>query len=371
MAEALCGPSNAVQNLQKHTSVDRTLQQDRTVFRKSTEQGFRSSSPFVAGRLDAEFEAFQAPKALNDFHSLHSSPPPHLATLPQQVLPNWASDFQKLSLHNTKPVNAQFQQPTTLPSATASISWQSEFLAHENEVLQRPTQHHGPQYAPSFQSPYQAMQPFMGNAMNYGSLMNEHAIPNNVSHQELQFDEAAFEQAFNAASAAMENKLESKGKEPTNDREQSGFNMSFACTDYGDVTGDYDWDHNVNEQGHVEGKGFQDVAETTLDSKVIDKQRTVPENDSWLEDMGVHDISPGAEQPRIGSDNILARTQENALSPEAEVDDLSRTAGELIDALKNEHNDKFKQSNFLELMRQLRDKEVRVEGDQMVSVSAR
>jgi hypothetical protein len=38
MADALCGPSNALQNFQKHTSVDRTLQQDRLVGRHSPAQ---------------------------------------------------------------------------------------------------------------------------------------------------------------------------------------------------------------------------------------------------------------------------------------------------------------------------------------------
>lgn len=38
MADALCGPSNALQNLQKHTSVDRTLQQDRLTSRQSPSQ---------------------------------------------------------------------------------------------------------------------------------------------------------------------------------------------------------------------------------------------------------------------------------------------------------------------------------------------
>ena len=35
MADALCGPSNALQNFQKHTTVDRTLQQDRLTSRQS------------------------------------------------------------------------------------------------------------------------------------------------------------------------------------------------------------------------------------------------------------------------------------------------------------------------------------------------
>lgn len=38
MADALCGPSNALQNFQKHTSVDRTLQQDRLIGRHSPAQ---------------------------------------------------------------------------------------------------------------------------------------------------------------------------------------------------------------------------------------------------------------------------------------------------------------------------------------------
>lgn len=38
MSDALCGPSNALQNFQKHASVDRTLQQDRLVSRQSHSQ---------------------------------------------------------------------------------------------------------------------------------------------------------------------------------------------------------------------------------------------------------------------------------------------------------------------------------------------
>jgi hypothetical protein len=38
MADALCGPSNALQSFQKHTTVDRTLQQDRLVGRHSPAQ---------------------------------------------------------------------------------------------------------------------------------------------------------------------------------------------------------------------------------------------------------------------------------------------------------------------------------------------
>ena len=36
--DALCGPSNALQNFNKHASVDRTLQQDRLANRHSPAQ---------------------------------------------------------------------------------------------------------------------------------------------------------------------------------------------------------------------------------------------------------------------------------------------------------------------------------------------
>lgn len=35
MADAYCGPSNALQNFQKHTAVDRSLQQDRLTSRRT------------------------------------------------------------------------------------------------------------------------------------------------------------------------------------------------------------------------------------------------------------------------------------------------------------------------------------------------
>ena len=51
-----------------------------------------------------------------------------------------------------------------------------------------------------------------------------------------------------------------------------------------------------------------------------------------------------------------------------DADALARTAGELLDNMKHEDNPKFRKSNFLELMRQLRDREVHVEGDKIVDV---
>lgn len=70
------------------------------------------------------------------------------------------------------------------------------------------------------------------------------------------------------------------------------------------------------------------------------------------------------EPAKIGSDSIPAR-----LDGINESDELARTAGDLLDRVGHEQNQKFKESNFLALMRQLRDREIVVEGDEFRQVS--
>ena len=53
-----------------------------------------------------------------------------------------------------------------------------------------------------------------------------------------------------------------------------------------------------------------------------------------------------------------------------EQDSLARTAGQLVDALREEQNPKFKNSQFMGLMRSLADKTSVVEGTDIVSVSS-
>ena len=77
------------------------------------------------------------------------------------------------------------------------------------------------------------------------------------------------------------------------------------------------------------------------------------------------------EQERISSDRILHQDEDERAETQRhdEADNLARTAGQLLDHVKHDQSQKFQNSNFLALMRQLRDREVRVEGDRMVDVS--
>lgn len=68
----------------------------------------------------------------------------------------------------------------------------------------------------------------------------------------------------------------------------------------------------------------------------------------------------------------LSQQPDHVQQPSTQVgadDDLARTAALLIDAVKHEENPKFKNSQFMSLMRQLRDGEMTVEGNEMVATS--
>lgn len=75
------------------------------------------------------------------------------------------------------------------------------------------------------------------------------------------------------------------------------------------------------------------------------------------------------EQIRLGSDLIPQSDKEDPQTRGRDADELARTAGQLLDSVRNDQSQKFQQSNFLALMRRIRDREVEVEGDKFREVS--
>lgn len=97
-------------------------------------------------------------------------------------------------------------------------------------------------------------------------------------------------------------------------------------------------------------------------------------NDVWPPQMGEHgraNVSPGLSPAESGSSDDIppeTPTVENNHTTSSG-DDLSRTAGRLVQAVADNESPKFRESNFMSLMRQLRDKEVVVDGNDMKNVS--
>ncbi|PGG96191.1 hypothetical protein AJ79_09690 [Helicocarpus griseus UAMH5409] len=287
MADALCGPSNALQNFQKHTSIDRTLQQDRILSRQSPAQGFRSQNR-NEGALDPEFSAFEAglPGApLSDIQHPASfmQPAPQGPAFSHRESSGWASDFQNLQISGPPQPGPQQQ---FRPEASSS-GWQNEFMQQAHQ----PPQTQAPQTQMS-QRPFgygSAMTNMGYSGMNSFPMYQDAAKSPFQEHnkQEGTFDESAFEAAFAEARAEVE------------------------------------------------------LQEKELQSEEVAGR---PENQ---------------ETVRIGSDTI-----QHQADGANESDELARTAGQLLNSVSHDQSQKFKESNFLALMRQLRDREVTVEGDE-------
>ncbi|KAI4280394.1 MAG: hypothetical protein L6R38_004489 [Xanthoria sp. 2 TBL-2021] len=307
MADALCGPSNALQNFQKHTTVDRTLQQDRLRSRQSPLQGFRTPNP-NAGILDAEFEAFKAGEPVySEAYQRHDAwhnqlPPPQQSNIPHSQAIDWASDFQNLHVHDARasPLpSSQFRTEAPLQRQTSN-PWQQDFLQQNKGSAS----HYQPSNFSAGYTPYatSAQYPTYGNQYNDPILRQQSEPQVNDS-----FDEEAFEKAFNVARMEAQNQEEKLEQE----------------------------DMVIKPQ----------PAEPTLEQgERIDY--------------------------RIGSDSILdeALQRKEESTNEQDADELARTAGQLLENVKHDQSTKFKESNFLSLMRQLRDKEVKVEGDSIVDI---
>ena len=76
------------------------------------------------------------------------------------------------------------------------------------------------------------------------------------------------------------------------------------------------------------------------------------------------------ENTLLERDQQPEQQKEQQHQPRNDENELAETAGQLLERVADNTSEKFKNSQFLELMRRLRDREVRVEGDKMVEVSA-
>ncbi|RDW71890.1 hypothetical protein BP5796_07924 [Coleophoma crateriformis] len=324
MADNFCGPSNALQNFQKHSSVDRTLQQDRLSSRQSPSQGFRSSPGPNAGLLDPEFEAFQAgqlpqqqfePPGFQQPGFSHA--PPNLS---QAGPSNWATDFQRLSISNTPP--PQFHQQSFNSQSQQrhdTGGWHQDFARQQQNL---PAQSSTPQLQHSFQPQHQyGFNPMstMSVAPHFAEPLHRNQIEQSQQASEI-FDEEAFARAFEEAS-----KAEMQGREEMKE-------------------------NIAQDMGQQQNARLEQ--EILLDKSAERLLETDPVIEHRLGADLIHDPQNGQET-------------QNQNDPDA----LARTAAQLLDSVRNNTSEKFQNSQFLELMRQFRDKEAVVEGDKIVGAS--
>ncbi|KAF2667851.1 hypothetical protein BT63DRAFT_457149 [Microthyrium microscopicum] len=340
MADALCGPSNPLQNFQKHTQQDRSSQQDRLVSRAGPSQGFRSPSQ-NAGLLDPEFEAFQAghptpavPLAAPSPFFQQSFPQRHQTPFSQPAVigaaPDWALDFQRLNLSSPSPASQQHahQAPSAFsqapmasqPSITAGASYSSPmFNSYSTGMM-------GAGYGP-------------GVGMGYMPGQEERMLEaqNQAQKQTPVFDDAAFAAAFDDAAAFLQPQPQT-----ASDLKAS---KSLAMSEMDALM----------------------RSEEELDA--IMSGAVMPEhNDSDYATFEINKVhfhdSVVTHEPLLQEES---KQQEERFMDVG--DALAQTAGQLLDSVSHETSEKFAQSSFLELMRRLRDREVKVDGDNFIDSS--
>ncbi|KAK3117501.1 hypothetical protein LTR53_001101 [Teratosphaeriaceae sp. CCFEE 6253] len=340
MAE--CGPANPLQQFKHQTSLDRTLQQDRLAsHRPHPAQGFRSPDPNV-GLLDPEFEAFQARLPLPDLFA-HQQLPQSSFGAPSPA-PSWAQDFQQLSL---APAPLPYQHYPA-QSGPSTAGWAQGFRPQTAQSA--PRMQHGASPSPlAFQQRAR---------MGYGGYQSQFASPSNFAGSVQQskgkapvyeqYDDAAFEQAFaHARDELVEESAEGETMAAGSEMQMEESHQNVDA-----------WQEKLQSRKGAIDENLRRVAEQTDQSK---------QQDFTLEEIGQLQGLMQNDQQSLSSLEDSTQIEEKAAQEEQ--DALAATAQELLSKIEDNKTDKFRNSQFLGLMRKLRDREVKVEGDKMVETT--
>lgn len=329
----MCGPSNPLQQFKHQTQVDRTLQQDRLALRHSASQGFRSAAP-SSHILDAEFEAFQSGSPLSDIPQFH--PQHDLARhgpFAASPVPSWAADFQSMSISSPMPMQAQ--QSAFAPMSAGD--WAADFRQHIAQPAPR-----AQSYSPSPLAFQQRARSGMSSAFDvYAPTMTDRPLSKGKSAVREDFDDAAFARAFDMVAQENEQEVMQSVEQETYEEPHT-----------------FDTAETMEETIEKALKDSIFDPETVLGHVHIDDPASYAASDMDYNGAGL------TEHPRPQDEQ--QREESRGMDISADDDALAATAGELLERVVDNQSDKFQNSQFLGLMRKLRDREVKVDGDKMV-----
>ncbi|ODQ80942.1 hypothetical protein BABINDRAFT_118312 [Babjeviella inositovora NRRL Y-12698] len=192
MDTASCGPSNALQNLSKHTQRDRSLQNDISL---GARQALFASNKFnqVDRNLQNDFAAFN--QGQNSFQQAHYEQlynqqfPANVEQQRRAEDSQWAQSFQDLNLTS---------QPQNL--SVASNQWQSQFMQQGN--VQQPQIRPLNAFATNF----------MRSGMTGNMAMTVPQPTHQLEHQQLHKQEAE-QDLFNQEFANVERELQQEARQ--------------------------------------------------------------------------------------------------------------------------------------------------------------
>ncbi|KAK4964231.1 hypothetical protein LTR66_007909 [Elasticomyces elasticus] len=383
MSDALCGPSNALQQFQKQSKVDRTLQQDRLVARHHPAQGFRTPEA-NAGILDPEFEAFQLglqPSVthqpfdnLQHLQQIRHTPRPFGGS---SQAPGWAADFESSS-HSARGKERQYGTPSfqahqiqtgflgqqnqrELPyrevgQASAS-RWQQDFEAQQwpGKPLDNVHSRFGVSSASHYQSQPYTMYSSLGNSTPFSLASTRAREREAQNHSISEHDDAAFERAFNLAQEEMLGETDSMVRET-------------GATDVVEKTVAMHEELEDMQRLHTIGPHAESLAQQlAMDaSEQLEEEASMQgaRSRNTDEHSMLHEMTQDTAMMKfLEAEAAITQREASARSDE---DDLAATAGQLLEKVADNKTQKFQDSIFFGLMRKLRDREVTVQGDKMV-----
>lgn len=291
-------------------------------------QGFRSADP-RAGSLDAEFQAFEnAPLNPFQFQQQPNRPGAFATPPPQSSGTGWATDFQNLRLADSPVPVQQFRAEAPLIRA-GNGGWQNEFI-QQRSGSQTPV-------SKGKQAVREQTAEFSNNV----------AFPRAYNRPMFQSQGYNFQNPSFQSRSDLSQNQEARSANPELDAQfEQAFSDAFA---------------------HVEQMD-------RMESRNILHQDGTYTNDHSQESHEIQE--PAVQIPtndvRIGSDAIEytereARTEDQNVRDASE---LARTAGQLLNSVQHDTSDKFQNSQFLNLMRKIRDREIEVQNNDFQSTVA-
>lgn len=198
--DASCGPSNALQNLSKHTQRDNTLQNEFIGRNQHQQpgQGFRSNVRHVDQNLNQEFQQFNGGSQINNsfmnqlnapqgFNHVQQHRQPQQNVHKQQ--PAWVQDFSNMSINQRQQPVAQLQH--------IQSDWHQQFM-NQQANHQQHQQQHQPQanqfnqrIAPNYTSAFNMnMRTNLSSpAHSQMGVPTEHQEIHNLEQERLMFDD--------------------------------------------------------------------------------------------------------------------------------------------------------------------------------------
>jgi len=155
--------------------------------------------------------------------------------------------------------------------------------------------------------------------------------------------------------------LSAKGKAPVIDAfDEAAFERAFDL-----AREDMMADADVHMQTHPVEAVLEAASATAVDSQKLEQPLS-----QWPPASMEMDHEPLAYLDQMPAVSQELPLQESIIEqPQHDDDALAATAQELLEKVEHNQSDKFKNSQFLGLMRKLADRQVRVEGDKMVETA--